>query len=54
MEVYEGLSNGDRYVVEPTGDMQENMLLQNKVETEGTAGESTQSGGDEPMGGMEM
>ena len=54
VEVYEGLSNGDRYVVEPTGDMQENMLLQNKVETEGTAGESTQSGGDEPMGGMEM
>lgn len=51
VEVYDGITIGDRYVVSPTSDMQEDTLLK-RAEPHDSP---TQSSGEEkPMGGMEM
>ncbi|MBI5421022.1 MAG: hypothetical protein HZA35_01780 [Parcubacteria group bacterium] len=54
VEVYEGLKNGDRYVIVPTPDMHEDMLFDTTKNTNNTGGAPAKSGGEKPMGGMEM
>ena len=51
LEVYSGLKSGDRYVIRPTPDLQEDMLLPEQVESKNS---SEESDGEESMGGMEM
>lgn len=52
VEVYGGLKNGDKYVLSPTADMQEDTLLQNKEPGRVQEGNSTKS--SDGMGGMPM
>jgi multidrug efflux pump subunit AcrA (membrane-fusion protein) len=54
VEVYEGLKKGDRYIVRPTSDMYEDMLLQDLgQDADGTA-KTKAPDGEDSMGGMEM
>ena len=54
VEVYDGLKDGDRYLIHPTPDLRENMLLEDIVPKESVGGSTSGSGGKKPMGGMEM
>ncbi|MBI5152883.1 MAG: HlyD family efflux transporter periplasmic adaptor subunit [Parcubacteria group bacterium] len=54
VEVYEGLKNGDRYIITPTSDMKEDMLFDDGKKTNNTTSTSAKSSGEESMGGMEM
>ncbi len=54
VEVYEGIKNGDRYIISPAPDIRENMLLDEIVKEENEAGGSAKSGKGDSMGGMEM
>jgi hypothetical protein len=51
-EVYDGLKNGDRYVIRPTPDLREDMLLPDMVKEDTSPDKS--NGEKKPMGGMEM
>lgn len=54
VEIYDGLKNGERYVVRPTKEMQEDMLLQDVTRDAVDKTTDKKSGGDDDMGGMEM
>lgn len=58
VEVYDGLAGGDRYLARPTPDIQEDMFLDDIVNTSDTNGGETdsskESSGDDEMPGMEM
>lgn len=51
MEIYEGLKNGDRYLIRAAPDVREDMLLQDVPTTQEDVGDSATK---KPMGGMEM
>jgi biotin carboxyl carrier protein len=53
VEVYEGLKNGDKYIVRPIAGIREDMLLQDVPRADSDTGKSS-SGEGGPMGGMEM
>ncbi len=56
IEVYEGLKNGDRYIINPTQNIREDMLLGDAIKTtvskDGEATLPDKSGGHENMPGM--
>lgn len=58
VEVYTGLTNGDRYISNPTLDIKEDMLLGDLIKTvpskDGDDSSPTKSGKDKDMGGMPM
>ncbi|MDO8442822.1 MAG: hypothetical protein Q7S81_00975 [bacterium] len=54
VEIYEGIKNGDRYIISPTKDIQENMLIDEIVSKEGGADGSAESGEQDSMAGMGM
>jgi hypothetical protein len=54
VEVYEGVKNGDRYIVSPTSDIQEDMLIDEIVQKEGGENGSAESGEQDGMAGMGM
>ncbi|MEK7498843.1 MAG: hypothetical protein AAB611_03240, partial [Patescibacteria group bacterium] len=54
VEVYEGLKNGDSYIITPTSDMKEDMFFDDGKKTSDTTNTPAKSSGEEPMGGMEM
>mgnify|MGYP001587717571 CR=1 FL=1 len=55
IEVLEGIKNGDRYVVHPTLDLREDMLMEDIVGMSSTQSLPEKSNGErKPMGGMEM
>jgi multidrug efflux pump subunit AcrA (membrane-fusion protein) len=57
IEVYTGLQNGDRYVTDPALDIKEGMFIDDFVKTSDSNGgdtDSSKSGKDKEMGGMEM
>ncbi len=57
VEVYAGLKNGDRYIVNPTAEIKEDMFLDDlikKITPNEGASTPAKSGKDKSMGGMEM
>lgn len=54
VEIYEGIKNGDRYIISPTKDIQENMLIDEIVSKEVSADGSAKSGESDSMAGMGM
>jgi multidrug efflux pump subunit AcrA (membrane-fusion protein) len=54
IEVYEGLKNGDRYIVDPTQNIHEDTLLENLAPKDSSSDAPAKSGEKAPMGGMEM
>lgn len=58
VEVYTGLQNGDRYIIDPTLDIKEGMFLSDLVKeiapNENSSGTPAKSGKDKEMGGMPM
>ena len=58
VEVYEGLKNGDRYIISPTMDIREDSLIGDTIKTHsqknGAVTIPAKSGKDDTMGGMQM
>ncbi|HEY4515357.1 MAG TPA: biotin/lipoyl-binding protein [Candidatus Paceibacterota bacterium] len=54
VEVYEGLKNGDRYVINPTVNMKEDMLLETRINVGDDSDQMGNTEEEKPMGGMEM
>lgn len=54
VEIASGIKNGERYLVSPTPELKENMLLEDIVPKENFGNASTKSGGKSPMAGMGM
>ena len=54
VEVYDGLKDGDHYLISPTPNLKENMLLEDVLPKDSFGNSSAKSGGKKPMGGMEM
>jgi multidrug efflux pump subunit AcrA (membrane-fusion protein) len=54
VEAYDGIKNGDRYIVNPTPDIHEDALLDDIAPKNGSAGGPARSGGHDAMEGMEM
>lgn len=54
VEVYTGLKNGDRYIVNPTPDIKENMLLDEIIKKGNSSNDGSGSKEKPPMGGMSM
>ena len=54
IEVYSGIKNGDRYLINPTMDIKENTLLEDILPKEINTDSSGKEGEKKPMGGMEM
>ncbi|MBI5220311.1 MAG: hypothetical protein HY978_00545 [Candidatus Liptonbacteria bacterium] len=54
IEVYQGLKNGDRYILNPTKEVQENALLEDITPKDVDSGSPAKSSDGKPMGGMEM
>ncbi|MDP3800179.1 MAG: hypothetical protein Q8Q90_02030 [bacterium] len=53
VEIYSGIKNGDRYLISPTPDIKENMLLEDILPKESNVDPSDKKD-KESMGGMEM
>ncbi|MDO8558696.1 MAG: hypothetical protein Q7S09_05990, partial [bacterium] len=54
IEIYDGLKNSDRYVVNPEPGIHEDMLLEDMAPKESTTDKPAGSGGHDDMGGMDM
>jgi multidrug efflux pump subunit AcrA (membrane-fusion protein) len=54
IEIYEGLTNGDRYIISPTKDIGENVLLEDITPKHNNTDQPGTSNGGDSMGGMEM
>ncbi|MFA5933829.1 MAG: HlyD family efflux transporter periplasmic adaptor subunit [Candidatus Paceibacterota bacterium] len=54
VEIYTGLKNGDRYIVNPTPEIKENALLDEIIKNENSADDGSGSNEKDTMGGMSM